>query len=254
MIQVQDWHLNTVQVIIHYPNYLELIPDKEGIVKAIEETQLARQFPESEILPPPQVSGMVPVIDVRFFEANQRVIPFIQVLIEPTSMRFTILGLNQSPREFLERDVLSDYLKLIVDFWKQFDEVASRKVIQRLGLVVEFSNEKKEVLDYLRKKLIKSPIHDVFEIRFSKFLKGRDIEPFKNTTVVPNLFISPTVAPVDPKDFSTVDVRQVRVISDLATTPSSKGIIDTENLEDGLLKLLYLSKEQLKQFWRIVSE
>lgn len=248
----KEWHINTVQVIIYYPNYFDLIPDKEQLLQVIKETELTKKFPEPEILPPPQVAGVVPVIDVRFFrDKEQRIIPFMQVLIDPTTVRFLILGLKQNPTEFLENDELSQYLNLVAEFWKKFDEVASRKIIQRLGLVIEFSNENKSVLDYLRGKLLKHSIHQVFELRFSNFLNN--LPPFKNTTVVPNLFISPTIAPRD-KELTDLEVKQVRLISDIATTPSSKGVIEPEDLEKGLLTMLELSKEQIDKFWRVVSE
>jgi len=151
-------------------------------------------------------------------------------------------------------ELFSELLSNFKELWNNFNKVAKRKLIERLGFVASFE-EQESKLEELKRKFLKSSIHKHFELRFSEFKSPEEInakDVIENTFFVPNLFITPAMV-FDPKEHKMPQLKGVNLISDIACQPTSEGITAPENVPTAMERFVKISENQLRKFEEVAS-
>ena len=82
--------------------------------------------------------------------------------------------------------------------------------------------------------------------RFFDVVKD-NIEPLANTIVIKNIIID---TDLDPKN---LNFKALKLVNDIATTPSSSGILEVKEIPNGVNKLIELSEDNIKTMLEVVQ-
>jgi hypothetical protein len=251
------WLLSRVSFIVQYNDYLELAQYRDKLKNVLITSSLARELGVKSINfnVPILIPGPAPIVELQIlFGGDDDNSPPRAILdIDRKMFSFHVLPnerikLSGVGKLFLE--LLSEFSEL----WINFNEVAKRKLIERLGFVASFE-EQESKLEELKKKFLKSSIHEHFELRFSEFKSPEEINTegvIENTFFVPNLFITPAMV-FDPKQHKIPQIKGVSLISDIACQPTSEGITEPKNVPTAMEKFVKISENQLKKFEEAIS-
>jgi len=251
------WLLSRVSFLVQYNDYLELAQYRDKLREILLASSLAKELGVIAINfnVPILIPGPAPIVELQILFGNNDDNSLPKAILEIDRKMFSFHVLPNSKVRLSELSEL--FFKLLSNFtelWNNFNEVAKRKLIERLGFVASFE-EQESKLEELKKKFLKSSIHKYFELRFSEFKSPEEInvkDVIENTFFVPNLFITPAMV-FDPKEHKIPQLKGVNLISDIACQPTSEGITAPENVPTAMERFVKISENQLKKFEEAIS-
>ncbi|OMH39936.1 hypothetical protein [Desulfurobacterium indicum] len=233
------WKLREINFILYFSEFRELAEKREEIGNAIQSLNVCSLY-KVEVGSPIAISGVIPEIRISLLNDFQK--PPVGIInIDRFSFSYKALFLNKNVSLENYKGKQHESLNVFLSLWKEFNKVALRKVIERVGYVVIFSNEDTSIKDKLSSKIFKFSLGNFFEVRFIDFLEPPENTHIFNTKIVPNTVISPVITG------SNATFSGINLISDIATIPNSSGIANVETLEEAFRILMQTSENNVEK-------
>jgi hypothetical protein len=251
------WILSKVSFLVQYNDYVELAQYRDRLKNSLITSSLKDEFGVKDINfnVPILLPGPAPIVELQilFGDSDKSSPPRAILNIDRKMFSLHIL-LNKDVQLSEVKKIFRECLNKFKELWNNFNEIAERRLIERLGFVASFE-EQESKLEELKQRFLKNSIHRYFELRFSEFKSPDEIDALKvieNTFLVPNLFITPAMV-FDPKEHKLPQLKGINLVSDIACQPTSKGITEPANVPEAMRKFVEVSAEQLKKFEEVTS-
>lgn len=233
--------LKEVIFVIHYNQYTELSQEElKKIANKIQELNLSEKY-KVTINQSPIITQIDPMVSIEFVKGDNWENIFAKLVINPFQMQVSFIVDEDidSPNSY--RELAIQFLQeKVTKLWEAFNEVANRKVIERLGLVTNFTIPMDTYSSLL------SQCRHLYPEKFKYMtLRLMDIydhqEPFyESVRIVANLFIELKLSP-------ELEPEGAFLISDIAMPPNSKGVVDVPKVAEAFRKMIDISMRSMEK-------